>query len=135
SNRWLDFRPGVRDLFGSRLELRLGEPADSLAGYRAAAAVPEGVPGRGLTADGLHLLTALPRVSGVDLVAEVAFAWDGPAAPPVRLLPERIPYGRIAPRPCGPDLAAGLRLPFGVAESPLSTVELGLGARPHRLLL
>ena len=134
ANRWLDFRPGVRDLFGSRLELRLGEPADSLAGYRAAAAVPEGVPGRGLTADGLHLLTALPRVSGVDLVAEVAFAWDGPAAPPVRLLPERIPYGRIAPRPGGPDLAAGLRLPVGVAESDLSTVEIDFGADAHLLV-
>ncbi|MFS8522088.1 MAG: type VII secretion protein EccCb, partial [Micromonosporaceae bacterium] len=134
ANRWLDFRPGVRDLFGSRLELRLGEPADSLAGYRAAASVPEGVPGRGLTTDGLHLLTALPRVSGVDLVAEVADAWDGPAAPPVRLLPERIPYERIAPRPCGPDLAAGLRLPVGVAESDLSTVELDFGADAHLLV-
>src|SRR5690606_40005480 len=86
------------------------------------------------TADGLHLLTALPRVSGVDLVAEVADAWDGPAAPPVRLLPERIPYGRIAPRPGGPDLAAGLRLPVGGAESDLSTVENDVGSEAHLLV-
>src|SRR4029079_16835538 len=29
SGRWADFRPAVRDLFGTRLELRLGDPLDS----------------------------------------------------------------------------------------------------------
>ncbi len=31
-NRWMDFRPAVRDLFGTRLELRLGDPSDSMIG-------------------------------------------------------------------------------------------------------
>ena len=63
SNRWMDFRPNIRDLFGSRLELRLGDPAESMVNRRSATNVPERSPGRGLTADGLHLLTALPRTT------------------------------------------------------------------------
>jgi S-DNA-T family DNA segregation ATPase FtsK/SpoIIIE len=38
----MDFRPAIRDLFGSRLELRLGDPADSLISRKAAGNVPEG---------------------------------------------------------------------------------------------
>jgi S-DNA-T family DNA segregation ATPase FtsK/SpoIIIE len=131
AGRWLDFRPAVRDLFGSRLELRLGEPADSVAGHRAAATVPEGVPGRGVTADGLHLLTALPELPGTELVAAVAAAWAGPAAPPVRLLPRQVPYQRIAPAPAGADRVAGLRLPIGIGETDLEPVEVDLGRDAH----
>ena len=40
-SRWMDFRPAIRDLFGSRLELRLGDPTDSVVNRRAAADVPE----------------------------------------------------------------------------------------------
>ena len=34
--RWMDFRPAIRDLFGTRLELRLGDPSDSMVNRRAA---------------------------------------------------------------------------------------------------
>ena len=37
----MDFRPAIRDLFGSRLELRLGDPSDSMVSRQAAANVPE----------------------------------------------------------------------------------------------
>ncbi|GHJ05647.1 hypothetical protein TPA0907_00140 [Micromonospora humidisoli] len=30
TNRWMDVRPAVRDMFGAKVELRLGEPADSV---------------------------------------------------------------------------------------------------------
>lgn len=60
--RWMDFRPGLRDLFGSRLELRLGDPADSLISRRAASNVPERTPGRGITTESLHFLAALPAI-------------------------------------------------------------------------
>ncbi len=35
--RWMDFRPAIRDLFGTRLELRLGDPTDSMVDRKAAA--------------------------------------------------------------------------------------------------
>ncbi|MGV9216227.1 type VII secretion protein EccCa [Micromonospora sp. RB23] len=128
--RWLDFRPAIRDLFGSRLELRLGDPADSLVARRAAANVPE-LPGRGVTAQSLHFLTALPRLADssdgtAELVERIADSWPGPAAPPVRLLPPVLPYTDL-------DLTAtaGLRLPIGVAEADLRPVQLDFAAEPH----
>ncbi|MEV5693424.1 type VII secretion protein EccCa [Micromonospora globbae] len=127
--RWLDFRPAVRDLFGSRLELRLGDPNDSLVARRAAVNVPEKVPGRGVTAESLHFLTALPRLAGtdtVDLVKRIAGAWSGPPAPRVRLLPPVLPYADL-------DLTAstGLRLPVGIAEADLRPVVLDFATEPH----
>src|SRR3954454_3206774 len=100
-SRWADFRAAMRDMFGSRLELRLGDPLDSEIDRRLAALVPQNRPGRGLVASKLHFLTALPRVDGDtrpatlgdgvdDLVRRVTEAWTGPAGPKLRLLPERI---------------------------------------------
>ena len=64
TNKWSEFRPAVRDLFGTRLELRLGDPYESEIGRAAAGNVPAGAPGRGLTRDGLHFLAAVPRIDG-----------------------------------------------------------------------
>ncbi|SCG52457.1 type VII secretion protein EccCa [Micromonospora inositola] len=131
SVRWTDFRPAIRDLFGSRLELRLGDPSDSVVVKRAVAAnVPEQA-GRGITAEGLHFLGALPRVAGlggetVDLVKAAVAGWAGPAAPRVRLLPPVLPYADL-------DLAAttGLAFPVGVAEADLRPVVLDFATEPH----
>jgi len=49
--RWADVRPALLAACGMRLELRLGEPAESHAG-RLAATTLAGVPGRGLLPDG-----------------------------------------------------------------------------------
>ena len=57
ANRWMDVRPQLLDAFGTRFELRLGDPADSMAGRRRGLEVPAEVPGRGLTRDG-HLFQA-----------------------------------------------------------------------------
>ncbi|MGC5334436.1 type VII secretion protein EccCa [Micromonospora sp. DT62] len=129
--RWLDFRPAIRDLFGSRLELRLGDPADSLVARRAAANVPEKTPGRGVTAESLHFLTALPQLAAsggdtADLVTQSAGGWAGPVAPPVRLLPPVLPYAEL-------DLAVatGLGIPVGIAEADLRPVVLDFGTEPH----
>ncbi len=97
--RWPEIRPALKDLIGSRIELRLGDPLDSDVNSRIAATVPSSRPGRGLTADGLHLLTAVPRVDGqtgardlpaatARLVEVVRGRWPGRTAPPVRMLPD-----------------------------------------------
>ncbi|MCX4389048.1 type VII secretion protein EccCa [Micromonospora peucetia] len=129
--RWLDFRPAIRDLFGSRLELRLGDPADSLVARRAATNVPEKTPGRGITAESLHFLTALPQLAAsggdtTDLVKQAAGSWAGPLAPPVRLLPPVLPYAEL-------DLTAttGLHIPVGIAEADLRPVVLDFATEPH----
>ncbi|SCL66884.1 type VII secretion protein EccCa [Micromonospora chersina] len=130
--RWSDFRPAIRDLFGSRLELRLGDPADSVVVKRAlAATVPEERPGRGITAGGLHFLAAAPRVAGLgaetgDLVKAVAGAWAGPAAPRVRLLPPVLPYAEL-----DQTATSGLAFAIGVAEADLRPVVLDFATEPN----
>ncbi|GAA4844267.1 type VII secretion protein EccC [Saccharopolyspora rosea] len=80
ATRWAEIRPALKDLLGTRLELRLGDPSESEIGRKAAAKVPSGYPGRGLYwADDLHYLIALPRVDSEnmgDRVAEEAAAAD-----------------------------------------------------------
>ncbi|GAB4008793.1 type VII secretion protein EccCb [Nocardioides ultimimeridianus] len=130
--RWSDFRAATRDLFGSRLELRLGDPMDSEIGRHAAARVPPR-PGRGLTADGLHFLAALPRIEagGVDaLVAAVAAAWAGPTGPKLRLLPARITLDEIS----DPEVR-GRGLVLGIDEGALEPVVLDVDHEPHLLAL
>ncbi|HEY2950010.1 MAG TPA: type VII secretion protein EccCa [Micromonosporaceae bacterium] len=134
TSRWMDFRPAIRDLFGSRLELRLGDPSDSIVSRRSAANVPEKAPGRGITAESLHLLTVLPELASppagtADLVKAVARAWTGPTAPPVRMLPAIVPYERV-----DLDAQTGLRLPIGIAEADLRPVALDFSAEPHLLV-
>ncbi|MEV4491693.1 type VII secretion protein EccCa [Micromonospora coxensis] len=127
--RWMDFRPAIRDLFGSRLELRLGDPSDSVVKRVAAASVPEKSPGRGITAQGLHFLTALPQLAGAEtaeLVKAVANAWTGPPAPRVRLLPPVLPYAEL-----DTGAATGLAFPIGVAEADLRPVALDFATEPH----
>ena len=59
ANRWSELRPALKDLLGSRLELRLGEPAESEVDRRRAAAVPAR-PGHGLAPDGAPMVLAAP---------------------------------------------------------------------------
>ncbi|WP_027341414.1 type VII secretion protein EccC [Hamadaea tsunoensis] len=134
--RWFDLRPSLRDLFGSKLELRLGDPSDSSIGRRAAANVPQQSPGRGITADGYQFLAALPRLSTVGggdtavtaTVEAIRSAWPGPVAPPVRLLPTAAPYAEVAAAYAGPGL------PLGLAESDLRPVGVDVDADPHFLV-
>ncbi|MEU6715409.1 type VII secretion protein EccCa [Nonomuraea sp. NPDC046802] len=136
ANRWLEFRAGVRDMLGTRLELRLGDSFDSEINRKAAANVPERAPGRGLTRDGLHFLAALPRIDGrssVDdlaggvsaLVEAVASAWHGHPAPPVRLLPALLPLHTL------PAAQGGSGVPIGIDEAALAPVSLDFEADPH----
>jgi S-DNA-T family DNA segregation ATPase FtsK/SpoIIIE len=137
ATRWADFRAGVKDLFGSRLELRLGDPSDSAVDRRAAANVPSATPGRGLSADGLHVLVATPEIAGHDaasVVKAIASAWAGPPAPRVRMLPSLLPYAALlTTAEDGPalPLGHGLELPLGVAEADLRPVLIDFAADAH----
>ncbi len=76
--RWAEVRIGMRDLLGTRLELRLGDPAESEIDRRAAMNVPEKSPGRGLTRDKLHFLAAVSRIDGLRAVDDLAEAYGRP---------------------------------------------------------
>ena len=144
STRWADFRAAMRDLFGSKLELRLGDPLDSEIDRKVAALVPTGRPGRGLVPGKLHFLGALPRIDsdadpetlgdGVDdLIDRMATAWRGPAGPKLRLLPDLVTIEQV--REDGQRRSLPARdLLLGINEKELAPVQLDVDAEPHMLI-
>jgi S-DNA-T family DNA segregation ATPase FtsK/SpoIIIE len=140
-NRWAEIRPAVKDLMGTRFELRLGDPSESDIDRRVAVNIPAGRPGRGLSKDKLHFLVGLPRIdtssstedigAGVqDASAKIRQFWRGPVAPPVRLLPDLMPYDDLLKQ----DKFRNTRMiPIGVNEDELSPVYLDFDAEPHFL--
>ena len=136
ATRWSEIRPWLRDLLGTRFELRLGDPMESELGSRKAAKVPN-LPGRGMTTTGAHFLAALPRMDAgadADLTAatraaidEIRTFWPGPSAPPVRLLPATLPAEDL-PAPEG-----DLRVCLGLDEQRLHPVWHDFGASAHLL--
>uniref|UniRef100_UPI000E3E223F type VII secretion protein EccCb n=1 Tax=Allorhizocola rhizosphaerae TaxID=1872709 RepID=UPI000E3E223F len=141
-SRAFDMRPNVRDLFGSRIELRLGDPIDTMVDRVSASNVPEHAPGRGIATTKHQLLMALPRIDGRNtpedlpdgvaaMVAAVSEAWQGEPAPSVRLLPALLPYETLPPR----DEPGGHRFAIGIAEQDLAPVRIDFTTDAHFLLL
>ncbi len=140
ATRWAEIRPALKDLLGTRFELRLGDPGESDIDRRVAVNVPPGRAGRGLSRDRLHFLAALPRIdantsaqdvgTGVaDAVAHIRAAWHGRCGPRVRLLPERISYRQLPV----PERVPPHQIPIGIDEAELATVSLDFAAEPHFL--
>jgi S-DNA-T family DNA segregation ATPase FtsK/SpoIIIE len=136
--RWMDFRTQVKDLFGTRLELRLGDPMDSELDRKVAVNVPKDRPGRGLAVSKHHVLTALPRVDGdsspdtlgagvTDLIQAVNAAWQGPAGPKLRLLPDEVTLDHVR----SDARADGRRLLLGIDEAALAPVGIDVAEEPH----
>ncbi|MFI9506390.1 type VII secretion protein EccCa [Nocardia sp. NPDC052566] len=147
--RWAEARPALKDQIGTRIELRLGDPMDSDLGRRVAGLVPQGRPGRGITPDALHMLTALPRIDSVseagDLSVGVAAAVEaitatlaGRHAPTVRMLPERLARENLlqvlGDWPPADTSKRNLQIPIGINESELAPVYLNFTESPHFLI-
>lgn len=148
--RWADFRAAMRDMFGTRLELRLGDPMDSEIDRRVAALVPSGRPGRGLVQGKLHFLAALPRIDSApsaetlgdgveDMVKRISGGWTGPIGPKLRLLPETIELDRVRQLAgvSGADDAdspVNKRILLGITEKELAPVSLDPDTEPHLLI-
>ncbi|MBO2454311.1 type VII secretion protein EccCa [Actinomadura barringtoniae] len=140
-NKWSEFRMNIRDMWGTKLELKLGDPYESEIDRKLAANVPEGKAGRGLTREGHHFLTALPRLDadsdpttladGVKkLVGAVTGNWQGPGAPKVRMLPAVLPAAQM-PTPA----ETGSRIPIGIDEDALQPVYLDFSVESHFMVI
>ncbi|ODR13846.1 secretion protein EccC [Mycobacterium shimoidei] len=132
ASRWAELRPALKDQLGTRIELRLGDPADSELDRRQAAQVPEGKPGRGLSRDGHHMLIALPGLNAVEL-AEMLRHRHGPTcAPGIPVLPTHVDHDTVV------DSAGGElrnRVLLGVEERQLNPVAVDFDAHQHLLIL
>ena len=144
SARWAEIRPALKDLLGTRLELRLGDTSESDVDRRIAANVPEGRPGRGSSRDKLQMLTALPRIDSsastedlatgiTDAANRLTQAWAGPPAPPVRMLPERYRYEELLAATAH-DRGQSMHVPIGIDEDELAPAYLDFGTEPHLLV-
>jgi S-DNA-T family DNA segregation ATPase FtsK/SpoIIIE len=141
ASRWADLRPALRDQIATRLELRLGEPADSELDRKAARLLAGRPPGRGITAAGCELVIALPRWDGAATVhglgaatdahiATMREAWAGHSAPPVELLPTHVAHLDLVRR-----RTVGATSPMlGVGERELQTVAIDFTRCQHFLV-
>ncbi|MFI5492931.1 type VII secretion protein EccCa [Actinoplanes sp. NPDC051859] len=139
ATRWSEIRTSLRDLLGTKLELRLGDAMESEVGSRKASGVPN-QSGRGMTAEALHFLAALPRLDGIDstddlgevtksLAEEIRTFWPGDPAPPVRMLPARLAIEELPP-PAEP-----FKVCLGRDEQRLAEVWHDFRATPHLIVM
>ncbi len=140
ATRWMDYRSGVRDIIGTRFELRLGDSMDSEIDRKLAANIPTDRAGRGIMMAKYHFLGALPRLDGTpdpatlgsgvaQLVGAVRDAWSGPPGPKLRLLPTRISLDSV--REMAPDTDLLL---LGINEKALAPVGIRVDRDPHLLV-
>ena len=123
ASRWADIRPSLKDQIATRIELRLGDPADSEIDRKRAADVPPDQAGRGLSGDGQHMLIATPT-------AEIPRGER--AAPPILLLPNRIDHDDVIVG-AGGESVSGILL--GVEERRLRPVALDFQRHSHLVIL
>ncbi len=140
AGRWMELRQQVKDVIGSRLELRLGDPSDSEVNRKLAQLVPEKRPGRGLEVGGHQVLAALPRADGdpdpatlaagvSDALQRIGSAWPGEPGPKLRLLPTRVDLPSL--RRLAPESRSLL---LGVEESRLGPLEFDPTSESHLYL-
>ena len=142
ATRWMEIRPAVKDMMGTRVELRMGDPMDSDVGRKFAELVPVGRPGRGMSAERLHILIGLPRLDSSsevdDLPAGVAAGcaamrsvYGDREAPRVRMLPHDVDPATVDAAARRAGALGKNKVAIGVSESELAPVVLDFDVQPH----
>ena len=143
ASRWAEIRPALKDQIGSRIELRLGDPADSEMDRKRARQLGQMPPGHGITREGREMVIALPRLDGqpttsgvgeaIAVVAErLSDRWVGCRAPQVELLPALVHQRDIA---VTASAQAATEILIGLGERELQPVTLDFAERPHLVVL
>jgi S-DNA-T family DNA segregation ATPase FtsK/SpoIIIE len=146
TGRWNDLRAAQQNLIGAKVELRLNDPADSTIARKLNATIQPAQAGRVLTDESLFAQVALPLLmspgeppeaeetqvgDGVEALARLsARAWAGPAAPPIRMLPDDLLLDELPDELDEPEL-----LPFGLRQDSLRPALLDLASRDQHLLV
>ncbi|BBX33131.1 MAG: type VII secretion protein EccCa [Mycolicibacterium mageritense] len=142
ATRWMEIRPAVKDMLGTRIELRMGDPIDSDVGRKFAELVPMGRPGRGMSPDRLHILIGLPRLdsssdvedlpTGVANSCEAVRQFYGDRqAPRLRMLPHELDRAKVVEAARRGGLLGKAKVAIGISESELAPVVLDFDAQPH----
>ncbi|MEU9805358.1 type VII secretion protein EccCa [Mycobacterium sp. NPDC050853] len=142
ASRWMEMRPAVKDMLGTRIELRLGDPIDSEMGRKFAELVPVGRPGRGINAEKLHILLALPRLdssSDVETLPQGVAAsvemmrdhYQGRGAQQVRMLPFDLDRNLVIEAARRVGRLSKSKIAIGIDEGELAPVVVDFDAQPH----
>ena len=128
ASRWAEIRPALKDQIGTRIELRLGDPADSEMDRRRARQLSHIPPGRGITRDGKEMVIALPRLGGEPTTAR----WAGRRAPSIELLPLQVLHGAVA---MVDRARTATQVVVGLGDRELQPVVLDFAEQPHLVVL
>ena len=142
ASRWMEIRAAVKDMLGTRIELKLGDSLDSDVGRRFADLVPVGRPGRGMSHERLHILVALPRLDSSPGVEDLPEGVSGAVnamrahygdrqAPRVRMLPHRVDRGAVLRMAQSAKMLGRSRIAIGINEAELKPVVVDFDAQPH----
>jgi S-DNA-T family DNA segregation ATPase FtsK/SpoIIIE len=135
--RWGELRPALKDQLGTRIELRLGDAAESEFDRKRARLLGGRPAGHGITHDGLDLVIATPRLDvrvrpdddpWASTGAAIRTRHPGLAAPAVTALPTTVGYDAVVAR-SSTDVVLG----FGGDEVEPITVDFT--ATPHVLII
>lgn len=142
ATRWMEMRAAVKDMLGTRIELKLGDALDSDVGRRFSELIPVGRPGRGMSHERLHILIALPRLDSSsqveDLPEGVAASvkamrahYGKRQAPRVRMLPYNVDRAAVVRVARSAGMLSRARVAIGISEAELMPVILDFDSQPH----
>ncbi|WP_319457968.1 MULTISPECIES: type VII secretion protein EccCa [unclassified Mycobacterium] len=135
--RWGELRPALKDQLGTRIELRLGDAAESEFDRKRARLLAGRPAGHGITCDGLDLVIATPRLDvrvqpDHDLWASTGAAirtrHPGLAAPAVTALPTKVGYDTVVAR-------SPTDVVLGVGGDEVEPITVDFTATPHVLII
>ncbi|MFC7025660.1 type VII secretion protein EccCa [Promicromonospora thailandica] len=147
ANRWAEVRPNLRDNIRGRLELRLNEPTESEVSRQASRQMRAATPGRGIVSPGLVFHAALPRLDGDSsaeslgkvldaLVSDIADAWRGETAGPLRVLPKLLGPAELDRAVLADgQVRPHSEVPIGLRELDLAPVSVDLEAGDSHFLV
>ncbi|MHA3023475.1 type VII secretion protein EccCb [Mycobacterium sp. BMJ-28] len=134
ASRWAELRPALKDQIGTRLELRLGDAAESEMDRKRARLLADRGPGVGLTRDGLFWLVAQPTLFGLDpgAAGRVLRSRHGAlTAPRIETLPTLLCWPDDRP-PAGTGPAC---VAVGVGEAQMKAVTIDFAKHSHLIVL
>lgn len=104
--RWTLVRPAIRDLIGTKIELKLGEALDSVVDRKAQQKLPD-KPGRGLSDEGETILIAHSSNQDVGHVIMAAREQGFQPVPKLKELPNTLSLNEVAGAPGIPFALGG----------------------------
>jgi DNA segregation ATPase FtsK/SpoIIIE, S-DNA-T family len=132
ASRWAEIRPALKDQLGTRIELRLGDPAESEMDRKHARKLMQSPPGRGITRDGREFVIASPVFDDAS-ADRLRRRYAGRAAPPIEVLPPRVDYGVVIARSRGPRSATQVLV--GIGETELQPIAVDFAVEAHLITL